>query len=461
MNPLIDGVAYRLRERILQHPAAPAWNYRVGDRVERVDVDAFEGLRERLQRSRRSRAKPRVHTGPPEALLERVDTLRGRVAIFAEHLHGVTDLAASWAAIPTMSRSDLVERLVDVVPVDADLARLIVYDTSGTTGHALHVPHHPGAMAQNHALLEHLLALHGARPKLGPGRVACFNVGAHLSTVMFATVFAVWGGAGFAKVNLHRRVWDPARARRFFEDLEPELVTGDPLGLAELLAWDVDARPAAIVSSATTLTPALAAALRARFGCPVIDSYATTETGVVAATAPDGFGLEILPPDLHVELVDADGAPVPEGARGEICVSGGRNPYLPLLRYRTGDFARFVRHDARGRAAEPRLVDLEARAPVVFLAGDGAAVSPVDVGRIIRTYPVAQHAFTQRRDRSCALAVRPIAGSCVDVRALGAELEALFGPSVPVAIEIDATLGAAGKVVPFTAESGPGDYSSP
>jgi phenylacetate-CoA ligase len=275
---------------------------------------------------------------------------------------------------------------------------------------------------------------------------------------VYASVFAAWDEAGFARVNLHPAAWPsgPASARRFLGALAPGFLSGDPASFAELLRWDVELRPAALLSTALALSPALQAALSARYRCPVIDWYSTTETGPIACSRPGGPGLALLAPDLFVELVDGAGRPVPEGTRGEIAVTGGRNPYLPLLRYRTGDFARMALVPGPRGEPEPRLLDLEGRAAVLFRADDGSPVNPVDVGRALRhRFAVVQHEFVQRADRSCTARLRPAAGLPVDAEQVEAELRALFGPGTRLEVQIDPELGAAGKPVPYRCELEP------
>jgi phenylacetate-CoA ligase len=153
-------------------------------------------------------------------------------------------------------------------------------------------------------------------------------------------------------------------------------------------------------------------------------------------------------PDLYVEIVDAEGLPVPEGARGEIAVSAGRNPFLPLLRYRTGDFARLV--FAEG---EPQLLELEGRPPVAFRAADGSPLNSVDVGRALRqSFAVVQHEFVQRADGSCEAVLRPAFGAPLDLAAVARELQALFGQPTHVEVRIDAALGLERKAVPYRSE---------
>ena len=451
-NPLITARGYALLRRMLEHPDAPAWNYVVGDRVERADLPAVEAVRRDTWESRE-----RGTGAPPPRILEWVAAMRGRVPLFQEHIPDGMDPADEWGAVPTMRREDIAVRPEDIVPVDEPLDRLIVYDTSGATGHAIHVPHHPRAMAQNHPMMEFVLERFGVRPEFGADTVACVNVGAQVSTVVFANVFSVWKQAGFAKVNLHPRAWNEASAQRFFEDMAPQFVTGDPLGFVEMRKWGIDIRPAALLSTAVALGPALKSELEAAYGCPVIDTYATTETGPVAYANPEGGGLTVLPVDLYVEIVDEDGRPVAEGEPGEICVTGGRNPYMPLLRYRTGDFARMVWSEQVGSDPMPRLLDLQAREPVAFEAADGSVVSPVDIGRVIRTWVFVQHQFVQHEDRSCEMVIRPAPGCPVGVDRMRQDLEALFGKGIGISITLDDTLGddqPGGKVIPFIREGG-------
>ena len=110
-----------------------------------------------------------------------------------------------------------------------------------------------------------------------------------------------------------------------------------------------------MVNGATDLPPAVRDAVAATWGCPVIDLYGLRETGPLAAST-DGDGHVVVPRRVWVEILDEQGRPVPDGQRGEVVVTVDENPYLPLLRYRTGDTAALVarppRHGAR-RAAGP------------------------------------------------------------------------------------------------------------
>ena len=149
-------------------------------------------------------------------------------------------------------------------------------------------------------------------------------------------------------------------------------------------------------------------------------------------------------------VVDADGFPLPAGEVGEITVSGGRNPLLPLLRYRTGDYG------AMEFDPSPRIVDLQARGPVLFKASDGSLVNPIDVGRIMRECSVfVQHEFIQHQDGSCTVNIRPDPDAPADLRLIKRELHTLFGKDRKIEVCLDNYLikrSQAGKVVAHRSE---------
>ncbi len=451
-NPLLSEAGWQMFRYIHGHPDAPRWNYEVGDRLLARDIPGVASFRKQIAAQR-----PQFSEGPPEWLISWVERLRDRVPLFRQRLPEGFHIRRDWHYIDTLSREDIAQHIERLVPLDADLSRLIVYETNGTsTGHSLDVPNHPAAVALNHPLLEYALAQHQVFPAFNDRQVACINVGAEARTVIFPNVFAVWNNAGFAKVNLHASTWEPERARRFFASLAPEFLTGDPVAFNELARWGIDYRPKAMVSTATILSGELKTQLEVKYGCPLIDFYSTTETGPIAYANPEGNGFSQLAPDIHIEILDDDGFPVPPGALGEITLSGGRNPFLPLLRYRTGDFARLQPKGTRLDPA-PRLLDLHAREPVLFRAASGALVHPLDIAYALRTQLWVQHELHQRVDRSLTLRIRPGLGSRIDREALHEELAQLFG-KLPIEISEDPHLGEnrpGGKMIAYRSEISP------
>ena len=449
-NPLITQAGLRRLRALRQHPHAPRWNHAAGDRLTREDLQVVRAFQRRLRPGRKARA-PGL---PPPALQQHVTALRERVLSFRERLPPGLSLETDWAAIPTVSREDIALRLEKQVPLDADLDRLIVFTTAGTTGHPLQVPHDPRATASYLPLLQLALERYGVRPALGGHRAACFLVGAQARTVTYATVLSFWGNAGFAKLNLNASEWPtPESPARYLEAFEPCFLTGDPISFAALMRLGTKLRPAALVSTAVAMNRRLKQRLKRHFHCPVIDWYSLTETGPIGYACPRGRAYHLLSHDVFVEAVDPEGVPVSPGQRGEIAVTGGRNPFLPLLRYRTGDWGRLDYRPCACGDPMPRLLDLEGREPVLFRATDGARVNPVDLSRVLRRFPLVQHEFTQRADGACEVVLRPLGSArAVNQKLLRDALRELLGSRAKITFRVDPRLGdrsAGGKVTPY------------
>jgi phenylacetate-CoA ligase len=452
-NPLIKTSGVKLIKRMREHPDAPRWNHEAGDRIDGEGLKALKAF-ERGLRTRRVRPKP---GSPSGEMIEWVKALRPGVLSFNQRIPPGLDLEADWGEIATMSREDVRIGVEKLVPLDADLGQLIVYKTAGTTGHPLLVPHHPRAAACYQPMLAFALGKYGIRPRFGPGMVACMLICAQAQTVAYPTVLSFWNGAGFAKININPSEWPtPESPHRYFKEFSPFFLTGDPISFSEMMKMKIPVKPAALVTTAVALSAGLKKRLEKTYKCPVIDWYSLTETGPIGYACPKGHGYHVLPHDLYVEAVDENGRPVKKGERGEMTVTGGRNPFLPLLRYRTGDWGRLDFGRCSCGDPMPRILDLEGRAPVLFRAPGGPIINPVDVSRVLREFPLVQHEFRQDTDLSCDLEVRPVAGpDSIDKEKVIRALRNLFGPELKVKVRVNPRLGnrrRGGKTIPYQSD---------
>ncbi len=450
--PAMTERAWKGLARVLEHPDAPRYNRTLGDRVAEGELRALDGFRAALA------ARPReASVAPSTAITDFVESLRERLFLLDQLPDGF-DVARDFEALPTTDRDAIARRLEDLVPRDLPLDDAIVYSTSATTGHAVIVPSHPRAMVQNLAHLERLAALHGAELEPREGEPLALNATVQRHTYVFATTMSGWSGAVFAKVNLEAHDWagGAGSRERFLRDFAPRFVASEPVTLAEAMRLDLPLRPQLVVSSAVSLRPELARRLRDAWGSAVVDLYSTTETGPIAASVPGVEGHVVLVPDLFVEVLGPSGGRLEDGERGEITVTGGRNPFLPLVRYRTGDHGRLATVTlADGRPARV-ILDLEGRSPVSFRAHDGSRVGSVDVARRIRPLaPFVQHALHQRADGSIELRLRPLPGVPLPGEDFEHTLRDLFGRDARVTVVIDPALGGAGgKVVAWRCDLG-------
>lgn len=448
--PLLSSEGEKMIRALREDPDAPRFNHAAGDRLRAEDLAFVNAYRERLHAERR----PRAPGPPPPEVLAPLAALRARVPFLRDRVPAELDLERDWDRVPTTSRRDLALAPEAFVPDGEPLDGLIVYRTAGTTGHPIAVPHHPRAIGCYEPLIEYAVSRHGAHAAFAAGEVAAFLVGAQIRTYTYATALSVWRGAGFAKLNIRDTEWPrEGSQRRYFERFGPRLLTGDPVSFSEMMRRDLPARPIALVSTSVEMSPALKRRLQERYGAPVVDWYSLVETGPIGYFCPRGGAYHQLPLDLHVEVLRADGTVAPKGERGEIVVSGGRNPFAPLIRYRTGDFGRIDDSPCPCGDPMPRILELEGREPILFRASDGTPVSTVDVSRLLREFPLLLHEFVQHSDRRCELVMRSLPGASPSIDEIRTALARLFG-DLPIDLRFDPTLGdrTEGKAMAYRSE---------
>ncbi len=446
--PLLDDQGRALLKSLREHPHGPAWNFPCGDRL------TAERLARVVDYERAPESEPRSEAGPelPPWRSERIASggptgppwvveLARRCLAEVPFYRARGGDPERFESIPPCSRADLVRAPWSFVPDDAPLDELCLFFTSGTTGPRVDVLATPETASYYLPLLRRALATRGVSLEGGPGRVALALVCAQQKTYTYATVSAFLGNAGCVKVNLNPVDWrDAADAVLFLEDLAPEILTGDPVSFHVLAESQTTLKPKALVSSAMALSPGLTKRLEERFGCPVLDFYSTCESGPIAVRESGSWSL--LPHDLHVEILGPSGETLPLGERGEIAVTVGRNPLLPLLRYRVGDTARLVRH-----GDSLRLEDFEGREPVAFRSASGAVFNNLDVSGALRAFPLANASVVQRADGSVRVTATGLAGLEERVRAA---LVPLFGEATPMELEEAVETGE--KRVPYVSE---------
>jgi phenylacetate-CoA ligase len=433
--PLITPAGIELLRRLEQHPHAPRYNYRVGDRL---TAEYLDDLRRFAGELRLQRSGWR-HGELPDWLVRYVEFCLREAPFYRRY----AEQAEDFFRLPTLDRESIRRAPWEFVPDSRPLEDLVVYTTSGTTGTALRLPSHPIAPAKYLPLFEFALAAHGVQ-LVADRKVLLLHVCAQLETYCFPSVMSYFDSAGFAKVNLLPHAWRELDDRTsFLNDCNPALITGDPVALVELASMSVKIRPQAIISSGAALLPAAGQLLARRFTCPVIDIYSLNEAGPVAYSMAGGH--EIFPHNLYVEILREDGSQCQPGERGEVALTGGLSPNLLLLRYRTGDFAAMD-----FSAAIPQLNNLAGRPPVVFVAGDGRNVHSVDVTIALRDCRISRFRLHQYADGRL-----DFSGRCDDAELKRAMevLRNLFGPASSIAVsQLDADQTWRGKPIQYSSE---------
>lgn len=414
--PLLSDTGRRMLDFLREHPSAPTYRNTSGNRLDATDLSHV--------RSEETAVLTADIGWPRGGYPEWLDSFVGECLRDVPHFstypsHG------KFEDLPTTTRADLGQDIAAFVPDPVPVERMINFKTSGTTGHPMLIASHPRVAAGYLAYHKRALRRFGVTLTAGSGQVGVVLIGYQLICFTYVSVTPAMDEAGLAKINLHPADWNsPDDRRKYLEALDPEVIAGDPLSFTELLNVEPGLRPKALLSTSMTLLPGLREKLSTTFACPVLDIYSLNEAGPVAVFDPGLDGHVLLQPRLFVEILDPAGHPVAEGSRGEITLTGGFNFCLPLLRYRTGDFAAL---DFVG--GEPVLRGLEGRAPVRFRKPDGVWLNNIDVTHALRPFPLARFLLHQRTDEVFEFSVE---GSAFAVSEAHEALSQLFGPTIRI-----------------------------
>lgn len=368
--PLIKDLSFLMSLR--QDEFAPMFNFQSGDRL---DEDKLEQVNQYAAKIR-----------GPKKFWDRGAVpgwLDDYVLACQESVPFYKNRPKSFFDQPTINRSTVGSAPWQFVSSESKLEDLLVYQTSGTTGAAMDVLFDPVSQACWLPQLQSILDYYKINLDGRPDNVTIALVCSQSSTLTYASLSTYLNGSGVLKINLNPDDWrNPAHTIQFLEKYNPQILTGDPFAFMDLLALKPRIKPKAMVSSAMRLTNGIRKKLEDFFSCPVIDIYSLTECRMVAFVENDRH--RAIRPELYLEVFDSESDTLlPYGERGELVITGSINPFLPLIRYRTGDFCRLEIENGI-----PFLIDLEARNPVALYRRNGSFINNIEISRQMTNYPL-------------------------------------------------------------------------
>ena len=308
-----------------------------------------------------------------------------------------------------------------------DIGRIVTLSTSGTTG----PPKRLFFTDEDQELTADFFH-HGMTTMASPGdRVMIFMPGAAPGSVgdLLKKGLARFGSEGV--------VYGPIRDDRDALDaLLRERITvavGIPSQLLRLARFGGAARPVlkSVLLSADYVPLSVTRAIESAWGCAVFGHYGMTETGLgggVECAARQGYHLREA--DLLFEVVDPQsGRPVPDGEAGEVVFSTLTRRGMPLVRYRTGDIARFITAACPCGTVLRRLDRVSGRLADTLSLSGGGTLSITTLDELVYADPavLAYAAALESPDGGERLTLTVEAGGAFDGDVLWRNVDALTG----------------------------------
>jgi phenylacetate-CoA ligase len=264
--------------------------------------------------------------------------LRARALERIRAVHGGTITWDSYRAMPRLQKATLAERAHAIL--QARHFGFEVRQTSGSTGIPLRLPKDRAMTAWMDAAMWGIYQWHGIHPGLPHVRFWGLTT-RRLKRLGVLTADRL--------LNRHRvsasSLSSSSVIRDFsaIERLQPTYAYGYPTLMASFaqVAQEngLDGRALGLrvaISTGELLADSVRKQLADFFGCPVINEYGCTESGILAFECASGT-MHAIPVAVWPEVVDADGMPVPDGEEGEILITDLYGGTLPLIRYSLRD----------------------------------------------------------------------------------------------------------------------------
>lgn len=194
----------------------------------------------------------------------------------------------------------------------------------------------------------------------------------------------------------------------------PQWITGYGSAIAALAQAALDERLGTypvrtVIVSGDTLFPGMRESIEKFFACKCFDSYGQCE-GVSMAMECQFGRMHEIPVVGVTEILREDGTPCERGEVGEIVSTTLLNDAMPLVRYRTGDYAAWSteEHCPCGNPA-PILEKLEGRVDDYLLTADGRKIGRLSTA-MKRSPTIHSAQIVQDRPGHAYLLVRPADG---------------------------------------------------
>jgi phenylacetate-CoA ligase len=280
------------------------------------------------------------------------------------------------AGLPLLSKETLRTRARDLLTQNPVPKGTVVFKSSGTTGTPTEIYYSP----EFHALE---LAVPAAR------NLAWAGVSSHSRRVMFGVRkvcrfdqnrppfwrFSLAEDMAYASIY-HLSPKNIPTYLEFLRKYKPTIIMGYPSALYTIAQYalehnDKPERAKAIFTTSETVTELHRRTIENAWQCKIYDRYGAVEGCMLAFQCEHGR-YHVSPEVGIIEIIKADGQPCALGELGEVICTGLNNFLQPLIRYRTGDVARWaIDQTCQCGRQMPILESIEGRVEDICVTSDG------------------------------------------------------------------------------------------
>lgn len=173
------------------------------------------------------------------------------------------------------------------------------------------------------------------------------------------------------------------------------------------------------------------------FGVPVANEFGSRDIGFTAHESPAGQML-LMSESILLEVLDAQGRPVPPGEAGEAVMTGLCSEAQPFIRYRTGDMVRLSDEPCREGRGLHVIEEVLGRTTDFVVRADGTIMHALALIYVLRELPtVAEFRIVQHEMDRLEVMVVPAAGwGERDAARVRAGLQARLGEEVKIELRL-------------------------
>jgi phenylacetate-coenzyme A ligase PaaK-like adenylate-forming protein len=238
-----------------------------------------------------------------------------------------------------------------------DIGRIVTQHTSGSTGHPKRVGFTAEEMEQTIAFF-----YYGMRDLTGPNQKVMICMPGNKENGVSDLLSKAITRLGAIPL-FYGNIQDTGHAARWILDHGPSCIAGIPAQILRLAVFaekhglSGQMRIDCILLSADYLANSIRDRIESVFHCTVYNHYGSTEMGYGAALECAAHeGMHLREAELFFEVVDpATGRHMPAGQEGELVFTTLKRTGMPLIRYRTGDVAHYMRDACPCGSLLPRI----------------------------------------------------------------------------------------------------------